>query len=109
MLACSAQELGFSSVRVSKPLKAACTSLQKLSHLSADLQLNLCFPVSSVRKENLEFLWPPQCRFCILCFPLTPFYPGLAVCLALLGCLPALPTHSSFICFAAFESSGSQF
>lgn len=52
-----AQELGFSSASVSKPLKAACTSLQKLSYLSAHLQCNLCFPVSSVKKENREPLW----------------------------------------------------
>lgn len=58
-----AQELGFSSVSVSKPLKAACTSLKKLSYLSAHLQLNLCFPVSSVKKENRELLGLLRCRF----------------------------------------------
>lgn len=55
-----AQELGFSSVSVSKPFS---TSLQKLSYLSAHLQLNLCFPVSSVKKENHELLGLLRCRF----------------------------------------------
>lgn len=55
-LACSAQVFGISSVSGSKPLKAVCISLQKLSPLSACLQLNLCFPVSSVKKESMELL-----------------------------------------------------
>lgn len=57
ILACSAQESGFSSVSSSRPLEADCTSLQKLRYLSTLLQLNLCFPVSSVGKENREFFW----------------------------------------------------
>lgn len=57
LLARSAQEFGFSSGSSSKPLKAAGTSSQKLSHPSAYLPLNLCFPISSVKKQNLELLW----------------------------------------------------
>lgn len=45
-------------MRSSKPLEAACSSLQKLSHLSAYVQLNLCFPGSSVKIETLELPWP---------------------------------------------------
>lgn len=46
------------SVRSSKPLEAACSSLQRLSHLSAYVQLNLCFPGLSVKTETLELPWP---------------------------------------------------
>lgn len=104
-----AQELGFSSVSISEPLKAACRSWQKLSYLSAHLQ-KIC--VSQFHLLGRTIASCCGCSDAVLeacAFLSLLFIWGSLFCSAVLDCLPALSTHSRFICFAAFENSGSQF